>query len=329
MGINWGQIATQGITTAGNIGADLLKNWASRPVLLKSKEPDTKDEGREKPAFKYIRAKIVRDTEKSPQYGKGGKTKFGYDEYVVWQDGEKTLLHTEKAASGTLYRTEGRYEIGSQMPDISATSREILMDKVERRYSEMQAQYKPTEKPTAPSLTAKPSFAMPSSEGSKIELPTREEVNQELKQDLEMELNRLERDFSRGLLIAGKPCDCFNHRHWPRIKGIIIELIPYNPDKPYHEMTEWFEDNLHKGTPEAIVSGKYKMEYPYMARKMKEFRKLFLGTQAPLINRPTVIVNKIQEVDEITLEQAKEIAAQEAAAKVESLWNSQEQKLKK
>ena len=145
-----------------------------------------------------------------------------------------------------------------------------------------------------------------------VSLPTAEETTQELKRRLGRELYKAELDFSAGLLIAGKPCDCLDNKHRLGIEAEAEELIASDPRNPvYQEIIQWFKDNGHKLTIPAIVSGEYKPEYSLMANQFKEFRKRVLGTAAFDALAPAS--------QEITLEDAKKIAANEAADKVEKL----------
>ena len=83
--------------------------------------------------------KVVRDAEKSSTYAYS-KTKgaFRYGESILWTDGEKTQLTKEKMTDGsTIYRTEGRYPIGSDMPDLTAKSIDELKIKVAKREAEL------------------------------------------------------------------------------------------------------------------------------------------------------------------------------------------------
>ena len=143
-------------------------------------------------------------------------------------------------------------------------------------------------------------------------MPTAEETTQELKRRLGRELYKAELDLSGGLHIAGKPCDCLDNKHRLGIEAEAEELIASDPRNPvYQEIIQWFKDNGHKLTIPAIVSGEYKPEYSLMANQFKEFRKRVLGTAAFDALAPTS--------QEITLEDARKIAASEAADKVEKL----------
>jgi len=153
-----------------------------------------------------------------------------------------------------------------------------------------------------------------------ISLPTTEETAIELKRRLARELYKAELDLAGGLKIAGKPCDCLDNKHTLFLEAAAEELISQDPDNPvYSEIIQWIKDNQHKITVEAIQSGVYKSEYPKMAFQFKEFRKRVMGTAAfSAMGEP---------LQTITLEEAKKLAAEEAAKEVERKWGSQETKL--
>lgn len=150
-------------------------------------------------------------------------------------------------------------------------------------------------------------------------LPTREETTEELKRRLGKELYRAELDLSNKLRIAGKPCDCLDSKHTLGLEATAEELIAQEPDNPaYPEIIAWIKRNQSKLTIEAISSRKYDEEYPKMAAQFKDFRKRVLGT--------TTLRAMIQPEEKVTLEEAKKMAAEEAAKEVESRWQSQEKK---
>ncbi len=151
------------------------------------------------------------------------------------------------------------------------------------------------------------------------ELPTREETTVELKRRLAKELYRAELDLSSKLRIAGKPCDCLDSKHTLGLEAAAEELIAQEPTNPvYTEILQWIKNNHPKVTIEAITSGKYDNEYPQMASEFKGFRKRIMGT--------TVLTAMIESKEQITLEEAKKLAAEEAEKEVELKWHSQEKK---
>lgn len=146
-----------------------------------------------------------------------------------------------------------------------------------------------------------------------IALPTAEETTAELKRRLGRELYKAELDLAGGLLIAGKPCDCLDNKHTLLLEAAAEELVSQDPGNTvYLEIIQWIKDNQQKVTIEAIESGQYRKEYQTMALKFKEFRKRVMGTAAfsAMGNPP----------QEITLEEAKRLASEEAAKEVERQW---------
>jgi hypothetical protein len=180
--------------------------------------------------------------------------------------------------------------------------------------------------PTPPAETTRkivqPSIATEHPVSSKISLPNREETTRELKRRLARELYKAELDLANGLMIAGKPCDCLSEKHTLQLDAGAEELVSQDPtNSVYQEIRQWIVNNQHKITPSAIISGKYKKEYPHMALQFKEFRKRTLDT-ADVAEVKTIPMQK----HELTLEEAKIIAAEQAAAKVERIWNAQKSK---
>lgn len=152
---------------------------------------------------------------------------------------------------------------------------------------------------------------------SPIALPTSEETLQDLKRRLRIEIHQAEGDLAAGLLIAGKPCQCLEAKHTEFIEAKALELIPEDPNNTvYLDILQWIKDNQHKVTVEAIHSGKYAAEYPYMASQFRGFRKRLMDS---------VPTNEGAGAN-ITLEQAKKLASEEAAKEVERQWHSQEKK---
>ncbi len=181
--------------------------------------------------------------------------------------------------------------------------------------------------PVLQSTTASPA----SPERTRIVMPTREQTTVELKRRLARELYKAELDLTNGLMIAGRPCDCLSEKHTLELDACAEEMVSQEPDNTvYQEVRQWIVDNQHKVTPEAIVDGKFKAEYPHMARQFKEFRKRVLGTSSSLVveprtqnPEPRTQNSEPKTQNPITLEEAKQIAAKQAAEKVERLWTEQ------
>lgn len=151
-----------------------------------------------------------------------------------------------------------------------------------------------------------------------LALPTSEETTTELKRRLAKELYRAELDLAGGLKIAGKSCDCLSQKHTLMLEAAAEELISQDPgNSVYQEIIDWIPRNLSKVSPEAIQSGKYASEYPFMANEFKTFRKRVMGSAADSLSEPKVASSSTK----ITLEQAKKMAAEEAAKEVERAWN--------
>lgn len=149
-----------------------------------------------------------------------------------------------------------------------------------------------------------------------IELPTAEETTIELKRRLARELYRAELDLDAGLKIANKPCDCLSNKHTLMLEAAAEELISQDPNNAtvYQDIIAWIPRNASKVSPEAIQGGKYASEYPRMANELKNFRKRVMGSVGKEV---TPVAGKI------TLEQAKKMAAEEAAKEVERVWNKE------
>ena len=152
-----------------------------------------------------------------------------------------------------------------------------------------------------------------------VDLPTSTETAQELKRRLGKELYRAELDLSNKLRIAGKPCDCLDSKHTLGLEAAAEELIAQEPDNTvYQEIIAWIKRNQSKLSIEAIVSGQYDEEYPRMAAEFKVFRKRIMGT--------TKLTAMVAPEKQISLEEAKTLAAEEAAKEVEKAWHSPEKK---
>ena len=191
-----------------------------------------------------------------------------------------------------------------------------------------------TEKPEIPTKTANVPFKGSGYSAAVVDLPDREQTTLELKRRLAKELYKAELDLANGLMIAGRPCDCLSNKHTLQLEACAEELISQDPDNNvYQEINQWIVDNGSKVSPEAIYSGKYKLEYPHMALQFKEFRKRVLGssmekpairtTPKPAPMQIQHLPNSGEKQQEITLEEAQEIAAEQAKAEVRKRWIAQ------
>jgi len=185
--------------------------------------------------------------------------------------------------------------------------------------TESQKEAPPQPKTGITTQETKAATAAIAEERKTAELPTTEETRQVLRRRLAKELYRAELDLAGGLRIAGKPCDCLDSKHSLGLEATAEELISSEPDNPiYREILVWLKQNHPKVTIEAIASGQYDKDYPSMAGQFREFRKRIMGT--------TALTAMIEPKVQISLEEAKKLAAEEAAKEVEKRWGSQEKK---
>ena len=176
--------------------------------------------------------------------------------------------------------------------------------------------------PTVPSVVLPP---VP-----KMALPTSDETTAELKRRLAKELYKAELDLANGMLIAGKPCDCLDHKHGLYLEAASEELVAQDPGNPvYQEIINWLQTNHKKLTVEAIASGQYKDEYPHMANQFKTFRKIIMGSAAEAISSRTETNSGDSRKKGISLVEAQKLAADAATKEVERQWDSQTKKLDK
>jgi hypothetical protein len=160
-------------------------------------------------------------------------------------------------------------------------------------------------------------------QNTKQALPTSDETTTELKRRLAKELYKAELDLANGMLIAGKPCDCLDHKHGLYLEAASEELVAQDPDNPvYKEIIDWLHDNREKLTVDAIASGQYKSDYPHMANQFKTFRKVIMGSAAEPKSFQRATNSKDSGDKEISLDEAKSLAATAAAKEVERQWNS-------
>lgn len=110
--------------------------------------------------------------------------------------------------------------------------------------------------------------------------------------------------------IAGKPCDCGAGRHLLEIEELAEEAIQMvdNPDI-YYRIIETGKELEPKVTVEAIASGRYDEEYPRYGRIYRDYCKQ-LGSAE-------------EKEETVTLDKAKAIAAEIAAAEVEKTWRGE------
>lgn len=147
-------------------------------------------------------------------------------------------------------------------------------------------------------------------------LSTEETVAYE-NREIAKNLVQLEKHYAQRLRILGIPCDCGSGRHLLAIEGGCENAIPMvaNP-QVYYRILNWVKEVGPKSTDEAAKSGLYDEEYPRFSHQSRDFRKEIIGSLDPRALFP--------QKPEMTLEEAKAVAAEEAAKQIERRWESQE-----
>jgi len=141
-----------------------------------------------------------------------------------------------------------------------------------------------------------------------VATPTTEDTIQELKRRLAKELYRAEMDLQAGARIANRPCDCLGYKHNLGLEATAEELMSYEANPIYGEIINWFRKHQDEFEPSEIAKRPPEY-YQSLAPEIRRFRKEVMGTQRTL-----------------TLDEAKKLAAEEAAKEVERQWQSQEKK---
>jgi len=130
------------------------------------------------------------------------------------------------------------------------------------------------------------------------------------------QLLAMESHYAQRMRIAGTPCDCGATKHLLYLEQLCLETIPMVGDpSTYEEMINWVRENEPKSTDEAARSGKYDQDYPVLSGQAREFRKRVIGTLSPRA--------MIEPKGQITLEEAKRLAAEEAAKRIEQTWGKE------
>ena len=133
------------------------------------------------------------------------------------------------------------------------------------------------------------------------------------------QLLAMESHYAQRMRIAGTPCDCGATKHLLYLEQLCLETIPMVSDpSTYEEITSWVKEAEPKSTEAAAKSGKYDQDYPVLSGQAREFRKRVMGTLSPRA--------MIEPKGQITLEEAKKLAADEAVKEVEKRWQSPEKK---
>jgi len=163
--------------------------------------------------------------------------------------------------------------------------------------------------------------ASPTTGASKL---TNEEILAYQNREIGRELWQLEKHLSQGCRIpdrTGKPvpCDCCEKGGF--IAGLAYESIPIaerggKPSATYEKIAKWAEELTPMVTVAAVENGQY--DYKKISGQASALRKELMGTGA---------FNALLPPRELlTLEEARELATEEATKEVEKRWRSQEKK---
>ncbi len=127
------------------------------------------------------------------------------------------------------------------------------------------------------------------------------------------QLLAMESHYAQRMRIAGTPCDCGATKHLLYMEQLCLETIPMvSAPSTYEEIISWIREAEPKSTEAAVRSGKYDQDYPVLSGQAREFRKRVMGTLSPAA--------MIESKAPITLEEAKKLAAEEAAREIEKRW---------
>ena len=161
----------------------------------------------------------------------------------------------------------------------------------------------------------------PTTDVSKL---TNDEILAYQNREIGRELWQLEKHLSQGCRIpdrTGKPvpCDCCEKGSF--IAGLAYESIPIaerggKPSTIYEKIAKWAEELEPMVTASAVESGQY--DYKNLSGQASALRKELMGTGS--------LNALLTPKDQFTLEEAKELAAEEATKEVERRWKSQEKK---
>lgn len=164
-----------------------------------------------------------------------------------------------------------------------------------------------------------PPTEAPTAEKSVSPHLTNEETVAYQKREIGKQLLAMESHYAQRMRIAGVPCDCGATKHLLYLEGLCQETIPMvNDPSPYEEILQWVKEVEPKSTEDAATSGKFDEEYPGMSGEARDFRKKVMGTLSPAA--------MIESGQQLTLEEAKKLASEEAEREVEKRWGSQEKK---
>lgn len=165
--------------------------------------------------------------------------------------------------------------------------------------------------PSAPSSankTLEPTTPADTIEG--VDTAGTEETIAWQRRQLAKELYSLQKNLATNGLINGKSCDCIAGKHTLGLEALAEETMAMHHDPVYQEMLDWNKDVAAKGTPKAILSGRYTEDYQRMAQEARGFRKRLVGT---LDTRAMLTEREREEV----LNRAKNVAREKVDVLVE------------
>ena len=206
----------------------------------------------------------------------------------------------EKAGRGIHSITE---ELHSGTPDMPSTTQDTVK---------------------TPEIEPQSRTASPTTGVSKL---TSEETIAYQKREIAKELWQLEKHLAQGCRIPDKtgkriPCDCCEKGSW--IAGLAYESIPIaeragQTSDIFEKIASWAETLEPMVTVAAVEGGQY--DYKKLSGEASALRKKLMGSLAL-----KALTHMIEPKEQITLEDAKSLAAEEAEKEVEKRWHSQEKK---
>ncbi len=170
-------------------------------------------------------------------------------------------------------------------------------------------------KTTTPSKT--PERAAQPTSTAVLERPglTTEQTIAYQNREIGKQLLAMESHYAQGMKIAGTPCDCGATKHLLYLEELCQETVPMAGEPSvYEEIVSWVREAEPKSTAEAAKSGRHDQDYPVLSGQARDFRKRLMGTLSPAA--------MIETREPVSLEEAKKMAAAEAAKEVEKRWQS-------
>ena len=178
--------------------------------------------------------------------------------------------------------------------------------------------------PSAPKITTSmktPERGVQRTSTAVLERPglTTEQTIAYQNREIGKQLLAMESHYAQKMRIAGVPCDCGATKHLLYLEELCQETVPMAGEPSiYEEIISWVRDAEPKSTEEVAKSGRLDDEYPVLSGQARDFRKRLLGNLSPAA--------MIETREPVSLEEAKSIAAEEAAKEVEKRWQSPEKK---